>query len=76
MTQLLEHYFSTVSTSLMKLGVNLSDEGYSFESFYEDFREHCWEGMIIGIQCIPGLLNIGKLVDEIKKDDEAQMKGI
>ena len=77
MTQLLEHYFSTVSTSLTKLGVNLSKEGYSFESFYEEFRERCWEEMLTGLQFIPPLLEMGKLVEKLKnKIDDQKNKGI
>lgn len=76
MLELLQVYFYTVSNSLMKLGINLEKEGYSFESFYEDYRELCWKGMITGLVGIAAISNKGLASDVEEKKENLKNQGM
>ena len=57
MPEFLHHYYTTVSSSLKKFGVDLLGEGYTFESFYQDFRKYSGWGMIAGLMITAGILD-------------------
>ena len=57
MTEFLQHYFTTTCSSLKKFGVDLLTEGYTFESFYQDFRKYSGWGMIAGLMITAGILD-------------------
>ena len=69
MMEFLFFYYTTASTSLRKLGIDLLEEGYTFESFYEDYRTRCGQALLPGIAFIQGIYD-DKHVDEMKKASE------
>ncbi len=69
MADFLTHYFTTVSSSLMKLGVDLLEEGYSMNSFYEEYEKKTGQCMISGLLILPAILE-KKNIENLKKKDQ------
>ena len=68
MPEFLHHYYTTVSSSLKKFGVDLLGEGYTFESFYQDFRMYSGWGMFASLMVTATILDLGILESEIVCD--------
>ena len=64
MTYLLTHYFATVTASLVKLGVDLPQESFTFESFHKDYKKLCWESMVTALIVLRKTL----LSDDVKRE--------
>ncbi len=69
MMEFLQHYFTTVTESLKKLSIDLVQEGYTFDSFYEDYRKIGWQGMVMATMVINVTLN-QSVVEEIESSDD------
>ena len=56
MTDFLNLYFITLSSSLKKLGIDLVEEGYIFQSFYGDYQNFSLQGMLEALMVLPEIL--------------------
>jgi len=69
MPEFLHHYYTTVSSSLKKFGVDLLGEGYTFESFYQDFRMYSGWGMFASLMVTATILD-NRNVEEMNSVSE------
>ena len=75
MTDLLSHHFTTMTTSLKKLGIDLAEEGITFEYYHQQYRNHSWECMMSSIVLLRKFFDVENAGDTSttgKKDSVAK----
>ena len=72
MQQLLTNYFTTLTSSLQKLGVDLDQEGYNIDRFFVELKKRSIYGMTVALMVIPTVLD-KKMVDMVE-DMGAEVK--
>lgn len=76
MKDFLNHYYNTLATAMKKLGTDLAAEGYTFQSFYNDYEIISVRGMVQALVVIPFILeDKAKLTKDLDQYDEMVKNG-
>lgn len=67
---LLLDYFTTLSSALTKLGIDLDSEGYSFDQFKSETKQRCVWAMCTNFFMLPILLDSSKAINHSLLDKE------